>query len=400
MFEKLKDCVVANKTVFLRADMNVSFKNGKIIDDTRIRQVIPTVKYLVENGAKVVLSTHLGRPDGERKPEFSVKQLLPTIKELLSGVKVHFSDDCIGEQTEKDVNSAQYGEVILLENLRFHKEEEKGDEKFAKQLAGLANLYVNEAFSCCHRSHASITGIPHILKACPGFSIEDEIINLEKLLSNPQKPVMVVVGGSKVSTKLKLLEALVKRFKYVVVGGGMANTFLCALGKNIGKSLAEPELKNEALSLLEKAKENNCNFILPKDVMTAKKIAENENVKNMGVDELSDDDIIVDVGKQTLNEIATELQNCKTIIWNGPIGIYEIKPFNDGTDYLAGVVSKMTKAGNLESIAGGGDILAALNQARIAQDFTYVSTAGGAFLEWLEQGNLVGVEALKKENRK
>jgi len=397
MFNKLKDCVVTNKTVFVRADMNVSFKDGQIIDDTRIKQVIPTIEYLVKNGAKVILTTHLGRPDGKVKPEYSVKRLLPRIRELLPNIKVNFSDDCVGEQTRKDVQNTNYGEVIVLENLRFHKEEEEGDEKFAKQLASLANLYVNEAFSCCHRDHASITGLPKILKGCAGFSIEDEIDNLSKLLSNPKKPVMVIVGGSKVSTKLKLLKALVEKFKYVVVGGGMANTFLYAMGKNVGKSLMEPELKNEALVLLEKAKKHNCKFVLPVDVVVAKEIAENQEVKNVSVDEIADSDIIVDIGTKTLEEITKLLKDCKTVIWNGPIGIYETKPFNNGTDYLAGVISKMTKDSKLESVAGGGDILAALNQAGIGQDFTYISTAGGAFLKWLEKGTLVGVEPLKKK---
>jgi len=396
MFNKLKDCVVSNKNVFVRADMNVSFKDGKIIDDTRIKSVIPTVKYLIENGAKVILTTHLGRPDGERKTEYSVKQLLPRIKELLPNIKVNFSNDCIGEQTKKDVENTNYGEVILLENLRFHKEEEEGDSVFTKELASLANLYVNEAFSCCHRAHSSIAGLPTILKGCAGFSLEEELNNLTKLVSKPKTPVMVIVGGSKVSTKLKLLKALVEKFEYIVVGGGMANTFLYALGHNIGKSLMEPELKEEALALLDQAKKNGCKFILPVDVVVSKAVAENQIVKNITLNEVSDNDIIVDIGSKSLEEITSILKKCKTVIWNGPIGIYEIEPFNNGTDYLAGIIADMTKNSNLESVAGGGDILSALNKAGISQDFSYVSTAGGAFLKWLEKGILVGIEKLKK----
>lgn len=394
MFKKLKECVVSSKNVFVRADMNVPLKDGKIIDDTRIEDTMVTVKYLIEHGAKVILATHLGRPKGEVKPEYSVKQLLPRIKELLPNIKVHFSNDCIGDETRKIVEKAKYGEVVLLENLRFHKEEEESDESFARELASLANLYVNEAFSCCHRAHASITGLPNILKGCVGLSLERELENLIKLVSNPKKPVMVIVGGSKVSTKLKLLNVLVEKFEYVVVGGGMANTFLYALDKNVGKSLMEPELKKDALNLLKKAKKNDCEFILPSDVVVAKKVSENQEVENVGLEHVAENDIIVDVGSKSLKNIVEKLKKCKTVIWNGPIGIYEIKPFNNGTDYLAGVIAEMTKNGSVVSVAGGGDLLSALNKAGIRQDFTYVSTAGGAFLKWLEKGKLVGIEAL------
>ncbi len=396
MFNKIKDLDVKGKVVFVRADMNVSIKNGKIIDDTRIRATIPTIEYLVKNGAKVVLTSHLGSPKGVVNEDLSLKLVLERLKELMPKVKFNFSNDCIGEQTKKDIANTNFGEVILLENLRFHEGEEANDENFAKELASLAEVYVNDAFSTCHRKHASMVGVPSILPAYAGFTLEEEIENLTNLVSNPEKPVMVIVGGSKVSTKLELLRALVKKYEYVVVGGGMANTFLYALGKNVGNSLKEEDLKQDALDLLKEAKENNCEVILPIDVVVAAQVAENQPVKTVSVDDVQKNDIIVDLGEKTIELIEDKLNKCKTVIWNGPIGIYEISPFNEGTDNLAEYIAKLTGKGAIKSVAGGGDILAALNKANITQDFTYVSTAGGAFLKWLEKGKLPAVEKLLK----
>ncbi len=396
MFNKIKDLDVKGKVVFVRADMNVSIKNGKIIDDTRIRATIPTIEYLVKNGAKVVLTSHLGSPKGVVNEELSLKLVLERLKELMPKVKFNFSNDCIGEQTKKDIANTSFGEVILLENLRFHEGEEANDENFAKELASLAEVYVNDAFSTCHRKHASMVGVPSILPAYAGFTLEEEIENLTNLVSNPEKPVMVIVGGSKVSTKLELLRALVKKYEYVVVGGGMANTFLYALGKNVGNSLKEEDLKQDALDLLKEAKENNCEVILPIDVVVAAQVAENQPVKTVSVDDVQKNDIIVDLGEKTIELIEDKLNKCKTVIWNGPIGIYEISPFNEGTDNLAEYIAKLTGKGAIKSVAGGGDILAALNKANITRDFTYVSTAGGAFLKWLEKGKLPAVEKLLK----
>lgn len=395
MFNKIKDCDVKNKVVFVRADMNVSIKNGKIIDDTRIKATIPTVEFLVKNGAKVVLTSHLGSPKGGVFDEsLSLKIILERLKELMPKVKFNFSNDCIGEQTKKDIKNTNFGEVILLENLRFHAEEEANDENFAKELASLAEIYVNDAFSTCHRKHASMVGVPSILPAYAGFTLEDEIENLTELVSNPEKPVMVIVGGSKVSTKLELLRALVKKYEYVVVGGGMANTFLYALGKNIGNSLKEEELKNDALALLEEAKQSKCEVILPVDVVVANQVAENQPVKTVSIDDVQKSDIIVDLGEKTLALIEEKLNKSKSVIWNGPIGIYEIHPFNKGTDELAEIIAKLTGRGKIKSVAGGGDILAALNKAHLTEEFSYVSTAGGAFLKWLEKGKLPAVEKL------
>lgn len=397
MFKKIKDCNVKNKTIFLRADMNVSIKNGKIIDDTRIKATLPTIEYLVNNGAKVVLATHLGKAKGEGfQEEFSLKVVLERLKELLPNVTFNYSEDCIGEQTKQDVENTNFGEVILLENLRFHAGEEGNDKDFAKGLADLADIYVNDAFSTCHRKHASMVGIPEFLDSYAGINLEYELENLNNLVSNPERPVMVIVGGSKVSTKLELLKALVSKSDYIVVGGGMANTFLAAKGVNVGKSLKEDELKNDALELLESAKNNNCEVILPVDVVVAKEVAENQEVVTKDLNDLNDNDVIVDVGEKTIETIRDRIAKCKVVIWNGPIGIYEINPFNKGTDELAKIIADETEKGNVKSVAGGGDILAALNNAKIADKFTYLSTAGGAFLKWLEKGILPAVEKLEE----
>lgn len=397
MFKKIRDCDVKNKVIFLRADMNVSIKNGKIIDDTRIKATLPTIEFLVKNGAKVVLASHLGKAKGEGfQEEFSLKIVLERLKELLPSVHFNYSKDCIGDETKKDVENTKFGEVVLLENLRFHPGEENNDKEFAKKLADLADIYVNDAFSTCHRKHASMVGIPEFLDSYAGINLEYELENLNNLVSNPERPVMVIVGGSKVSTKLELLKALVGKSDYIVVGGGMANTFLLANEINVGKSLKEDELKSDAKELLDSAKKNNCEVILPVDVVVAKEVAENQRVETKNIDKLSNDDIIVDIGEKTIESIKDRISKCKVVIWNGPVGIYEINPFNEGTDKLAKIIASETENGKVKSVAGGGDILAALNNAKIADKFTYLSTAGGAFLKWLEKGILPAVEKLEK----
>ena len=398
MFKKIKDCNVKNKIVFVRADMNISIKNGKIIDDTRIRATIPTVEFLVKNGAKVVLTSHLGKAAGQGfQEEFSLKIVFERLKELMPNIHFNYSKDCIGEETKKDIQNTKFGEVILLENLRFHAGEEGNDPEFAKQLVETsgAEIYVNDAFSTCHRKHASMVGVPALLPAYAGFTLEEELENLTKLVSNPQKPVMVMVGGSKVSTKLSLLQALVKKANYIVVGGGMANTFLLAQGYNVGKSLKEDDLVNDAKALLEDAKKNNCEVILPVDVVVAKEFKENAECKNVKVSDVKDDDIIMDLGAETIKSIENKLNSCKTVIWNGPIGVYEMTPFNKGTDDLAKYIADITEKGKIESVAGGGDILAAINASKVGDKFTYISTAGGAFLKWLEKGILPAVEKIE-----
>ncbi len=393
-FNRLRDCVVSNKNVIVRVDINVPVKNGIIEDDTRIKAVIPTIKYLAENQAKVIVISHFGRPEGKFDASMSIQPLVSKVQELLGSIKVSFVDDCVGEKVKKAVNAAGYGEVIMLENLRFYKQETKNDAEFSRELASLGNLYVNDAFSCSHRSHASITGIPAILKSAAGFLMEEELDGLTNHLENAKKPMIAVVGGAKVSTKIDLLNSLSTKAQTIVVGGGMANTFLYALGKNIGKSLCERDLKETALNIIEAAKRNGCEVILPFDVVVAKKFEENAECKTVAVDEVADDDMILDIGSQSSSNLAQILARHKTLVWNGPLGAFEIKPFNAGTDNFAKNAASLTEQGELISVSGGGDSVSALNSIGLANKFTYISTAGGAFLEWLEGKDLPGVAAL------
>ncbi len=393
-FNRLKDCVVTNKNVIVRVDINVPMKNGKIEDDTRIRAVIPTLEYLAQQKAKVIVISHFGRPEGKVEPSMSIQPLVARVQELLGSIKVSFVDDCIGEKVKKAVEATNYGEVIMLENLRFYKQETKNDPEFSRELASLANLYVNDAFSCSHRAHASITGIAAILKSAAGFLMEAELDGLTNHLENAQKPMMAVVGGAKVSTKLDLLNSLSTKAQTIVVGGGMANTFLYALGKNVGKSLCEKELKDTALQIIETAKANGCEIVLPFDVVVAKKFEANAECKTVLCDDISEDDMILDIGSQSSDKVAQILENHKTLVWNGPLGAFEIKPFNIGTDSFAKTAAQLTQEGKLVSVSGGGDSVSALNAAGLSDKFTYISTAGGAFLEWLEGKDLPGVAAL------
>ena len=393
-FNRLKDCVVTNKNVIVRVDINVPLNDGNIEDDTRIKAVIPTLKYLAENKAKVIVISHFGRPEGKVEPSMSIEQLVGRVQELLGSIKVNFVNDCIGDKVKKAVEATNYGEVIMLENLRFHKQETKNDAEFSRQLASLGNLYVNDAFSCSHRAHASITGIPAILKSCAGFLMEAELDGLTNHLENAKKPMMAVVGGAKVSTKLDLLNSLSNKAQTIVVGGGMANTFLYALGKNIGKSLCEKDLKDTALQIIESSKKNGCKIFLPIDVVVTKKLEQNGKCQIISADDVKDDDIIVDIGPISIAKLTQELQNHKTLVWNGPLGAFEFKPFNIGTESFARIAAALTHAKKLVSVSGGGDSVSALNSTGLTEEFTYISTAGGAFLEWLEGKDLPGVGAL------
>lgn len=395
-FNRLQDCVVTNKNVIVRVDINVPIIDGQIADDTRIKAIIPTLKYLVENKAKVIVISHFGRPKGEVKPEMSIKQLVERVQTLLGTAKVSFIDDCIGEKVKKAVENTQYGDVIMLENLRFYEEETQNDPDFSQKIASLGHLYVNDAFSCSHRSHASITGIPAILKSCAGFLMESELDGLGNNLENAKKPMMAVVGGAKVSTKLDLIKNLAGKAQNIVVGGGMANTFLYALGKNIGKSLCEKDLKDTALEIIENAKKNNCNILLPEDVVVTNKLENNAKCKIVASDNVGDDDIIVDIGPLSIANLTHALQNHKTLVWNGPLGAFEFKPFNIGTESFARVAAGLTQAKKLISVSGGGDVVSALNSSGLIEEFTYISTAGGAFLEWLEGKELPGITAISK----
>lgn len=394
-FNRLRDQVVTNKNVIVRVDINVPIVDGVIKDDTRIKAVIPTLKYLAKNNAKVIVISHFGRPKGQIKPEMSIGQLVDHTQKLMEDVKVNFVDDCIGDKVKDAISNTDYGQIIMLENLRFYDQETKNDETFSAQLAELGNLYVNDAFSCSHRSHASITGIPAILKSCAGFLMESELDNLTNLLENAQKPMMAIVGGAKVSTKIDLINSLSTKAQSVLVAGGMANSFLFALGKNIGKSLCEKDLKDAALEIINKAKENGCEIILPEDVVVTKELKQNANCKIVGVDEVQDDDIIVDIGPISVANLTNRLKENRTLVWNGPLGAFEFKPFNIGTESFARSVAALTNSGDLISVSGGGDVVSALNASGIINEFSYISTAGGAFLEWLEGKDLPGVAALK-----
>lgn len=393
-FTRLKDCVVTNKNVLVRCDINVPILNGIIEDDTRIKAIIPTLKYLAQNQAKVILLAHFGRPEGKFEESMSLKQVLNRLQEIMAPTKVSFIDDCIGDKVKQAVTNTNYGEIIMLENLRFYKQETKNDPEFSKSLASLGNLYVNDAFSCSHRSHSSITGIPKILKSCAGLQMEVELDNLTNLLEKPQNPMIAVVGGAKISTKIDLINSLSNKAQAIMIGGGMANTFYFALNKNIGKSLCEKDLKDSALKILQTAKSNNCDLILPSEVVVVKEFKANAPFEVKSIDNIADDEIIVDVAPSSIEKISNKLTNFKTLIWNGPIGAFELKPFNHGTEALAKIIAKLTSEKKLISIAGGGDVVSAINGCNLANNFSYISTAGGAFLEWLEGKELPGITAL------
>lgn len=394
-FNKLQDCVVTNKNVIVRVDINVPLKDEEIQDDTRIRAVIPTLKYLAQNKAKVIVLSHIGRPKGKKNDEMSVKHVVQRVSQLLEDVKVNFVDDCVGPKVEEAVKNTQYGEVILLENIRFYDEETKNDPEFSKKLASLGNLYVNEAFSCSHRSHASITGIAEILKPAAGFLMEKELENLGKIFNNSgDQKLIAIVGGAKVSTKIDLLNSLTSKAKTIVVGGGMANTFLYALGNNIGNSLCEKDLKDTALKIIETAKDNGCELFLPKDVVVTKEFKDGADSEIINANNVADNDIIADMGPESVKELGEILKQHQILVWNGPVGAFELKPFNIGTESLAKIVAQMTRNNELVSVSGGGDSVSALTQAGVINDFSYISTAGGAFLEWLEGKELPGVAVL------
>jgi phosphoglycerate kinase len=396
MFRSIKDRKVKGRVIFLRADLNVPTSGTEILDDTRIRAVLPTIEYLVSHGAKIILASHFGKASGSGFDEnFSIRIILNRLQSYLPKTRIYYSRECIGSDAKKIVNSAKFGEIVLLENLRFYKGEEDNDEKFAKELASLADTYVNDAFSTCHREHASMERIPDFLDSYAGINLKTELDTLTKLVFRPKKPLMVIVGGSKVSTKLELLKAIVSMANYLVVGGGMANTFLLASGFTVGKSMKEENLAGEALEILKKADESGCKVILPVDVVVTREIKDNQVVRAKNLKNIAVDDIIVDLGPETIELIKNSLGLCKTVVWNGPIGIYEISPFDRGTNTIAKTISEMTLNDKIKSIAGGGDILAALNKIGVYDDLTYLTTAGGAFLKWLEKGSLPAIEKLK-----
>lgn len=387
---------ISGKRVLVRVDLNVPVKDGEVTDTTRIERVAPTISELSDKGAKVVLLAHFGRPKGEANPEFSLKQIVDATSKVL-GKPVAFAEDCIGEKAAAAIEALPAGGVLLLENTRFHKGEEKNDAEFTKALAADGDIYVNDAFSAAHRAHASTEGLAHLLPAYAGRTMQAELEALEKGLGKPAKPVVAIVGGAKVSTKIDLLMNLVKKVDALVIGGGMANTFLAARGTDVGKSLCEHDLSGTALEILEAADRAQCTVHLPYDVVVAKEFAPNPPTRTVNVHEVAGDEMILDVGPAATEALGDVLKTCRTLVWNGPLGAFETQPFDTATVALARTAAALCRSGALVAVAGGGDTVAALNHAGVADDFTFVSTAGGAFLEWMEGRELPGVKALEIE---
>src|SRR5690242_13274216 len=392
-FKTLDDLNVKGKRVLVRADLNVPMKDGKITDASRIERQAPTIKELSDKGARVIVLSHFDRPKGKVVPSMSLAPIAPALSKEL-GKPVAFASDCVGDVAKEAVAKLKDGDIVLLENTRFHKGEEANDPDFAKQVASLGDIFVNDAFSAAHRAHATTTGLAYQLPSTAGRSMQAELEHLDKALGNPQRPVMAVVGGAKVSTKLDLLQNLLSKVDYLVIGGAMANTFFVAEGRQVGKSLAERDMVDTALAIIHKATETGCVLILPTDVVAAKEFKANAAHRTVEIGHVHADEMILDVGPKSIEEFANRLKVTKTVVWNGPFGAFETVPFDKGTTAAAKAVAAETRAGNLISVAGGGDTVAALNHAGVSADFTYISTAGGAFLEWLEGKTLPGVEAL------
>jgi phosphoglycerate kinase len=394
MHKTLDDIDVAGKRVFLRADLNVPMRDGAVSDATRISRLAPTITELADKGAIVIVASHFGRPKGEPVPEMSLAPLAGPLSAALGGRNVSFANDCIGAEAQKIVGAASGGDVVLLENLRYHEGEELNDPDFAAELAKLADVYVNDAFSAAHRAHASTEALAHLLPAAAGRMMQAELDALASALGNPERPVGAIVGGAKVSTKLDLLGNLVGKVDVLAIGGAMANTFLHALGTDVGKSLCEHDMADTAREILGRADEAGCQIILPADAVVTREFAEGAPSEVVPVGAVPDDMMILDVGPGTANALAAKLSDLKTLVWNGPLGAFEVPPFDAGTVMVARVAADLTRAGLLKTVAGGGDTVAALVAADVLDDFSYVSTAGGAFLEWLEGKDLPGVKAL------
>jgi len=392
-WKTLDDMELADKVVLVRVDINVPVENGVVTDTTRINRIVPTIKDILEKGGKPVLLAHFGRPGGTPNPDMSLKVVLPALRAAL-GVPVHFAENCVGGPAKIAVSKLESGEVLLLENTRFHAGETKNEPMFAASIAALGEVYCNDAFSAAHRAHASTEGIARLLPSCAGRAMQAELSALEAALSDPKRPLMAVVGGAKVSSKLDLLGNLVSRVDHLVIGGGMANTFLAAQGINVGTSLAEHEMADTARDILAKAAHAGCNILLPLDIVVAAEFKANAEHKTLPVAECPEDMMILDAGPETVEKISTVMAGCRTLIWNGPLGAFELTPFDAATVAAAQKAAELTQAGTLISVAGGGDTVAALNQAGVADQFTYISTAGGAFLEWMEGKTLPGVAAL------
>ena len=388
---------LTGKRVLVRVDLNVPMDGAKVTDDTRLRAMLPTVLELSDRGAIVLLLSHFGRPKGEKRPDMSTAQLVMPVHRL-AGRSVRFVEDCQGPEAQRAIATMLPGNIAILENTRFHAGEEKNDPGLAKAMADLADYYVDDAFSASHRAHASTEAVTHYLPSFAGRAMEAELKALERALGDPERPVAAVVGGAKVSTKLAVLGHLVGKVDHLIIGGGMANTFLAARGIDVGKSLCEHDLAGEAESIMSRADEAGCTVHLPYDVVVAKEFAPNPpSVRTCNVHEVAADEMILDVGPEAVEALCDVLKVCRTLVWNGPLGAFETPPFDAATVALAKTAAALTKEGSLVSVAGGGDTVAALNHAGVAQEFSFVSTAGGAFLEWMEGRTLPGVAALQKD---
>jgi phosphoglycerate kinase len=392
-FHTIDDFDVKSKRVLVRADLNVPMKDGIVTDTSRIDRQAPTIAQLAERGARVIVCSHFDRPKGKVVPSMSLAPVAAPLAKAM-GRPVAFASDCVGKVAEDAVAKLKDGDVLLLENTRFHAEEEKNDPDFAKALAKLADIYVNDAFSSAHRAHASTEGVAHLLPCAAGRSMQAELTHLQKALNDPERPLMAVIGGAKVSSKIALLENLVKRVETLVIGGAMANTFLAAEGRAVGKSLYEADQLDVARRVIALSVESGTALLLPVDAVVAKELKAGVATRTVPVDQVAKDEMILDVGPATVEEFAKFLHNTRTVVWNGPLGAFETPPFDKGTVAAAKLVAERTKAGQLLSVAGGGDTVSALNKAGVADEFSYVSTAGGAFLEWMEGLELPGVEAL------
>jgi phosphoglycerate kinase len=392
-FRTLDQADVSGKRVLLRVDLNVPTENGKVTDATRIERQAPTINEIADKGGKAILLSHFGRPKGP-DPSQSLRPVAQEVARVL-GRPVAFAEDCIGEKAAAAVAAMRPGGILCLENTRFHKGEEKNDAAFVAELAKLGDLWVNDAFSAAHRAHASTEGLGHVLPAYAGRSMQAELDALGKALDAPQRPVAAIVGGAKVSSKLDLLGNLIAKVNVLIIGGGMANTFLAAQGKAVGKSLCEHDLAPTARDILAKAKTQGCEIVLPIDAVVAKEFKANAPSRAVSVDAVGSDEMILDIGPRSIEHAVSVLARVKTLVWNGPFGAFEMEPFDNGTVEVAEAAAELTAAGKLVSVAGGGDTVAALNAAGVAERFTYVSTAGGAFLEWMEGKALPGVEVLR-----
>jgi phosphoglycerate kinase len=385
---------LTGKRVLVRVDLNVPMNGASVADDTRLRALLPTVLELSDAGALVLLLSHFGRPKGENRPDMSTAQHVRPLTEL-TGRSVRFIEDCQGPEAERALTTMLPGNIGILENTRFHDGEEANDPALAKAIAALGDYYVNDAFSAAHRAHASTEGVAHLLPSFAGRAMEAELKALEKALGNPERPVAAVVGGAKVSSKLAVLGHLVGKVDHLIIGGGMANTFLAARGVAVGKSLCEHDLVNEAEAIFTRADAAGCTIHLPYDVVVAKEFAANPpSLRTCNVHEVAPDEMILDVGPAAVEALGDAIKNCRTLVWNGPLGAFETPPFDAATVALAKIAAALTQDGSLVSVAGGGDTVAALNHAGVAADFSFVSTAGGAFLEWMEGRTLPGVAAL------